>query len=110
MIIPYELVKWYWVTGHYDVHWSGYGWHNGKCYRIKTTDNTDYDTMTESCPSCKVGGSDDYKECHCEVYTDLQCELTELSYWQIAKMYISKFIWDWVERTYLMHQFRKKTK
>ena len=108
--VAYEFVKWYWVTGHYDVHWAGYGWYNDKFYRIQTVDETDYDTMTEACPCCKPNGSYDYKECHCEPYPDIHCKLTPLGFIDTIKAICNKYFWSWVHYPYLMWQFRRRTK
>jgi hypothetical protein len=106
--VRYEDVKWFFHTAHYDVHWRGYGWYQDKFYSIQTIDETDYDTMTDSCPCCKDGGTDNWKDCHCENMPELFCELKEMSIWQIVAMLIEKKYWEWIKRPYLFWKFKRK--
>ena len=107
--LDYNQVKWYYVLGHYDLTWSGYAWHNGRLHYVETFDTTDYDTMTDTCPCCKDGGSDDYKDCHCEAYPDVYCELTPLGFIGTIKAIGRKYFWDWFHHPYLMWKFRRRT-
>ena len=108
--LEYNQVKWFHKLTHWDITWSGQAWHNGRLYYVETIDTTDYDTMTNTCPCCKEGGSDDYKECHCEPYPDIHCKLTPLGFIDTIKAICNKYFWSWVHYPYLMWQFRRRTK
>ncbi len=75
--VPYDSMNFYYTYDHYDIHLSGVCIHNGKLAKYETHDLTDYQTMTDTCPSC--GPADQpLLYCHCEPYTDVVCEITEL--------------------------------
>lgn len=76
--VPYEDMKFYFCESHYDVHWSGICICNGKLARYVTKDLTDYQKMNDTCPSCGLEDKPD-EYCHCQGYTDVVCEITELS-------------------------------
>jgi len=76
--IPYENMKFYYCYSHYDIHLSGICVYNGKLAKYVTYDETDYQTMTDTCPSCGLENKP-VEHCHCEAYTDVVCEITELS-------------------------------
>jgi hypothetical protein len=78
--VPYENMKFHYVTSHYDYHITGTCIHNGRIALFHTQDETDYEAMTESCPCCKPNGTDDWKDCHCENAPDLYCIITELPF------------------------------
>lgn len=106
--VRYDEVDWYWHTFHYDVHWAGYGYYNGKMYQVKTVDDTDYDAMNNACPCCKPNGTDDWKECICESYKDLNCELTEMTTLDILKMRWKKACWYNFGLPYLKFKMRHR--
>lgn len=87
--IRYEDMKFHYITHHYDVHWGGTCWYNGKLAKFHTVDKTDYQLMNDTCPSCKDGGTDDCKDCHCTSYPDLECVIEELSFIDRIKTHIS---------------------
>ena len=105
--LPYEDVKWWWVTGRYDIAWKGYAYHNGKLHSVVSEDLTDYDTMTNSCPCCSVDGNN-WKDCHCKNYLNVVCCLTPLYFFDIIKVHIEKFCWYKFQRPYLFWKNRKR--
>lgn len=88
--VPYEDMEFHYIMSHYDLHWAGTCIYNGKIAEFVTHDDTDYQTMDDTCPCCKVGGSNDYKDCHCTSYVNLWCEIRELSFWQRVKWFFLK--------------------
>lgn len=109
--VPYQKVKYYWATSHYDLDWQGYVRYNGFMWKAKTVDETDYDKMTETCPYCRVDGLDiNIKECHCENYTNVYVYLTPMSFGDKIRMYYDKFKWEHIERPYLFWKNRKRLK
>lgn len=95
--VSYDDMKFHYITSHYDVHWRGTCIYNGKIAEFQTVDETDYDTMTDTCPYCK---GDNYKtvhisKCHCKVYPELFCMITEIPLlqriqWMLKKIYYKK--------------------
>lgn len=80
--VPYDDMKFYFVTNHYDYHLSGTCIHNGRIALFESHDETDYQLMNDTCPCCKDGGTDDYKDCHCENAPNVYCYITELPFLQ----------------------------
>lgn len=99
--IPYEDMKFHYITSHYDVHWAGTCWYNGKLAKFQTIDVTDYQLMDSTCPCCKDGGTGAYLDCHCKSYPDLVCEIEELSFIERIKMH---FKVQWL-RTWYVRQW-----
>lgn len=79
MKIRYEQMKFHYITNHYDYHLEGTCWYNGKIAKFVSEDETDYQTMNDTCPCCKPEGTDDYRDCHCVNAPDVYCYITELS-------------------------------
>lgn len=74
--VEYEKMIFHHIDVHYDVHWSGTCIYDGKIARFITHDDTDYQTMDQTCPHCYYDA--DPKYCHCEAYVDLWCEVIPL--------------------------------
>jgi len=77
--LPYEQMKFHYVTNFYDYPLSGSCIYNNRIALFTANDETDYQTMNDTCPCCKLNGSDDYKECHCQNAPDLFYYITTLS-------------------------------
>jgi hypothetical protein len=98
--IPYEDMKFHYTINHYDYHLEGTCWYNGKIALYKSIDETDYQTMTDTCPYCS-GREEDIMKCHCENAPDVYCYIIELPLWERIfyriKPYYSLlwFIWNW---------------
>ena len=92
MIVRYEHMKFHYIESHWDYHQRGLCFHNGKLALFESHDETDYATMTNTCPCCKSNGSNDSKECHCENAPELYCYITELPFhkriWYRMKPYV----------------------
>jgi len=85
--VPYEEMNFYFCNSHYDIHWSGICIYNGKLAKYRTCDQTDYQTMTDTCPTC--GPADQpLIYCHCETYTDVVCDITELTLLERIKCWL----------------------
>ena len=106
--VHYDDMKFYYVENYYDYPLVGTCIHNGQIARFEANDETDYQLMNDTCPCCKDGGSDDYKDCHCEAYPDVHCELTPLGFIGTIKAIGRKYFWDWFHHPYLMWKFRKR--
>jgi len=80
MKVRYEDIKFVKGQFRYDgIYWQGLCLYQGKLYHYVVKDETDYDTMNDTCPCCKEGGHDNWSECHCESYVDLICTLVPAS-------------------------------
>ena len=108
--VPYSQVDRYWRIRHYDLTWEGLCIYNGQLAYFTTEDRTDYDTMTDSCPCCKEGGSNDWKECHCKCYTDVISTIETLSLPQRIKWYIKKWYWENITLRIIYFKMRKQLK
>lgn len=86
--VNYDDMVFHYITRHYDVHWSGTCIYDGKIAEFITHDETDYQHMNDTCPSCYYGALDKY--CHCESFTDLWCEIIPLPLWKQAILHIRK--------------------
>lgn len=75
--IPYEDMKFHYTYSHYDYHLAGTCWYNGKLAFYESLDETDYQTMTNSCPHCS-GQTEDMDKCHCENAPLVYCYIYEL--------------------------------
>ena len=84
-------MKFHYTTNHYDYHLSGTCIHNGKVALYESQDETDYETMTNTCACCKPNGTDDYRDCHCENAPDVFCYITELSFHKRVYYRIRKY-------------------
>lgn len=89
--VPYESMKFHYITNHYDYHLSGTCIHNGRIALFQSQDETDYQTMNDTCPCCKEGGTDDWKDCHCENAPIVYCYITELSLLDRIRYRIKKY-------------------
>ena len=78
--VRYEEMKFHYTTNHYDYHLSGTCIHNGKVALYESSDETDYETMTNTCPCCKENGTDNGHDCHCQNAPDVFCYITELPF------------------------------
>lgn len=76
--VPYEEMKFHYVSNFYDYPLVGTCIHNGQIALFEASDETDYQLMNDTCPCCKPDGSDDYKECHCQNAPDLFYYITLL--------------------------------
>jgi hypothetical protein len=76
--VPYHEMNFYFCNSHYDIHLSGICIYKGKLAKYVTHDLTDYQEMTDTCPSCGVENLSD-ELCHCTSYVDVECEITELT-------------------------------
>ena len=76
--VRYEDVKFHYVVNHYDYHLSGTCIHNGKIALFESQDETDYDTMHNTCPCCQPNGTDNWEDCHCQNAPDVYCYISEL--------------------------------
>jgi len=77
--LPYEQMKFHYVENFYDYPLSGTCIYNNRIALFQCSDETDYQKMNDTCPCCKDGGTDDWKDCHCKNAPDLYYYLTELS-------------------------------
>lgn len=71
-------MKFHYIVSHWDYHQRGTCIHNGKIALFESSDETDYQTMTDTCPCCSVQGEPIWENCHCENAPDLYCYITEL--------------------------------
>ena len=76
--LPYEQMKFHYITNFYDYPLSGTCIYNNRIALFQSSDETDYQTMNDTCPCCKDGGTDDWKDCHCQNAPDLYYYLTVL--------------------------------
>lgn len=76
--IPYEQCQFHFVTNHYDYHLTGTCIYNGRIANFQAVDETDYQTMTDTCPYCS-GKTEELEKCHCENAPDLFVDITELN-------------------------------
>lgn len=76
--IPYEEMKFHYTYNHYDYHLSGTCWYNNKIATYISEDETDYQTMGDTCPYCS-DQTTDIDKCHCQNAPNVYCYITELS-------------------------------
>jgi len=76
--IRYEDMKFHYTTSHYDYHLAGTCYYNNKLAKYISKDETDYQTMNDTCPCCSVENGD-WNQCHCENAPEVYCYITELS-------------------------------
>ena len=88
--VKYDDMQFHYITSHYDLHWAGTCIYNGKIAEFVTRDETDYEAINDACPSCKDGGTNDYKDCTCEAYAELWCEIKELTFVERVKWFFKK--------------------
>ena len=93
--LDYDTVDFVWVSSHYDVHWSGICRFNDELMEFKTVDETDYQAMEDNCPYCKDNGTGNVIDCKCETYTNLVCELYELSFLEHLRWVIRMKLFEW---------------
>ena len=79
--VPYEDMKFHYITNHYDYHLSGTCVYNGKLAKFQSHDETDYEVMNDTCPYCS-GREEDMMKCHCENAPNVFCYITELPLFQ----------------------------
>lgn len=73
-------MKFHYTTNFYDYNLAGTCIYNNKIALYYSVDETDYDTMTNTCLCCKNGGTENYKDCHCQNAPIVYCYVTELSF------------------------------
>lgn len=66
--------------------------------------------MSEACPCCREGGTDNGLDCVCVSMPDVYCELIPMAVSDIIMMFIKKKYWNWFEHPYLMWQFSRRMK
>lgn len=76
--VPYNDMKFHYVENFYDYPLVGTCIYNGQIALFEAKDETDYQLMNDTCPCCKYGGTDDYKDCHCKNAPDLYYYITTL--------------------------------
>jgi hypothetical protein len=76
--VSYDDMKFYYVESFYDYPLSGTCIHNGQVARFLVKDETDYQTMEDTCPCCKEDGTGKWEDCHCQNAPDLFYEITTL--------------------------------
>ena len=77
--VRYEHMKFYYITNHYDFHLEGYCWWEGKLAKFVSRDETDYQTMNDTCPYCS-DQTTDMNKCHCQNAPDVFCYIEKLSF------------------------------
>jgi hypothetical protein len=80
--VPYNDMKFHYVENFYDYPLVGTCIHNGQIALFESNDETDYQLMNDTCPCCKTGGTDDYKDCHCQNAPELYYYITTLPWHQ----------------------------
>lgn len=96
-IIPYDEVKFVFVTSHYDIHLAGICEYEGKMAKFETYDETDYVKMHNDCPYCSGEDTSEKsfaENCECENYVDLFCYISPLTMRERIRARISK---QWFE-------------
>lgn len=76
--LPYNQMKFKYITNYYDYPLSGTCIYNNKIALFQAKDETDYQTMIDTCPCCSKNG-DNWEDCHCQNAPDLFYYITELS-------------------------------
>ena len=94
MRIPYDTMTFVWIENHWDIHLTGLCRVDGELHSFKTMDETDYNEMNDNCLCCKDGGTDDAKDCRCDVYTNVVCEVTKLTLIQKIKWLTRKWLFE----------------
>jgi len=99
--IPYEECKFHYITNHYDYHLEGTCIYNGRIAKFTAEDETDYQTMNDTCPHCGTENKP-IEYCHCENAPNVYCYITELDlidrirarvypYYTLFNYYIKQF-------------------
>jgi len=118
MKLPYEQMKFYYVTNYYDYPLSGTCIYNNRIALFEAIDETDYETMRDTCPYCSDQTTDADK-CHCQNAPDLFYHITTLPllkriYYRMAPELIWLFWYirryKWIGISYWKHWYWGKYK
>lgn len=79
--VRYESMRFHYIISHWDYHQRGTCIYNNKIALFNSVDETDYETMHNTCPYCS-DQTKDINLCHCESATELFCIITELPHYK----------------------------
>ena len=77
--LPYEEMKFHYITNFYDYPLTGTCIYQGKIALFEASDETDYQLMNDTCPSCGPENKPD-EFCHCQNAPDLFYYITVLPF------------------------------
>lgn len=105
--IPYDQMKFVWVTNHYDIHWAGLCRVDGSLCRFETRDETDYQRMNDGCPYCGDPNNDNIDDCSCLPYVDIVCDIYPLTVIEKFKWLCRKSLFEFCVGTHWSYPKRK---
>ena len=79
--VPYEEMKFHYITNYYDYPLTGTCIYNGQIALFEANDETDYQKMTDTCPSCGPENKPD-EFCDCRNAPDLFYYITTLPWYK----------------------------
>lgn len=115
--IKRDELKLYFVTHFWDYPQRGICRYNGKIALFEAKDETDYETMTNTCPCCKPNGTDNSEDCHCENASMLYYVITELPWYKRMYYRLYPYIelcwyikrWGWEKGIYYWKRWKHET-